>query len=74
MRRKVIATPYDSDGMLIEGNFKDSVIGDAETYEEAVALAISKGFLLVDFDCPDHIPGELIGEEIDAFAIGVIST
>jgi len=72
--RKVVAVPYDATGNLIEGDFNDCIIGEAETLTQAVTLTKAKGFTLIDFDAPDNVPGELIGELFDAFAVGVIST
>lgn len=71
--RKVIAVPFDIEGNAIEGNFKDGIIGEASTLEDAVKLAASKGFELSPLGTPDRVPGELIDEEMDAFAVGVIN-
>ena len=71
--RKVIAVRYDADGNMIEGDFKDGIIGEAGTFAQALELVKAQGFALVDFESPENVPGELIDEALDAFAVGVIS-
>ena len=71
--RKVIAVPFDSAGNMIEGNFKDGIIGEASTISEATDIALSKGYKIADFETPDRVPGELIDDPLDAFAVSVIT-
>ena len=69
--QKVVIVPFTAEGEMVAGDFRDGVIGDASTMDDATELAKSKGFTIVDFDTPNSIPSELIGEDQDAFAIGV---
>jgi hypothetical protein len=69
--RKVVVVPYDAAGWVVEGDFRDGVIGEAATFEAATALAIRKGYRLLAYETPDRVPGECIDADRDAFAIGV---
>ena len=67
--RKVVVIEHDVDGQITLDDL--SVIGEAATAADAVKLARASGYKVVDFETPEQIPGELIGDDRNAWSVGV---
>jgi len=76
--RRVVIVAHTADGEVIPSDYRDGLIGEAETIEDARALVVKQGYELAPWDTPETVPGELLvvqdvdEDTVDAWAVGVI--